>query len=293
MSHPPSPSFYSPSPSPYSPSSSNVFQFPPAPYTDITSTIKEELLPWTIPPASISSPSHTPTYCSPSPSPLLSQSATKPPPAIFPSQPVSYVPETIRLSNTSFPSYSTSYASPYYFHKQMTGTFGHTLTSFHHNSTTNLEVVSSLRSYNTSPPGSGYSSPAPDLGTDVFQASSQHDTMFHEISAAHPSISAPATVDPLTEPVEEDHKDSIKQDTDEDLCEEDQVVQCKWKECAKEFCDKDNLVEHINITHIEHKKGCEDYPCYWRVSTSPPILSLDVHPFLFTVLSSALEAFQC
>ena len=84
LSHPPSPSFYSPSPSPYSPSSSNVFQFPPAPYTDITSTIKEELLPWTIPPASISSPSHTPTYCSPSPSPLLSQSATKPPPAIFP-----------------------------------------------------------------------------------------------------------------------------------------------------------------------------------------------------------------
>jgi hypothetical protein len=118
----------------------------------------------------------------------------------------------------------------------MTGTYGHSLTSFHHNSTTNLEVVSSLRSYNTTPPGSGYSCPAPELSTDVFQASSQHDTMFHEISIAHSSISAHATVDTLAEPVEEDHKDSIKQDTGDDLCEEDQVVRCKWKECANEFC---------------------------------------------------------
>ena len=96
--------------------------------------------------------------------------------------------------------------------------------------------------------------------------------MFQDISAAHPSNSTPATVDPLAEPVEDDHKDSSKQDTGGDLCEEDQVVQSKWKECANKFSDKDNLVEHINTTHIEHKKGCEDYPCYWRVSTSPPFL---------------------
>ena len=108
------------------------------------------------------------------------------------------------------------------------------------------------------------------------------------MSAAHPSISTSVPVDPLAELVEKDHQDSIKEDT---LFEEDQVICCKWKECGNEFCDKDHLVEHINTTHIEHKKGCEDYPCYWRVSTSPPILSLNVQPFLFTVLSSALEAF--
>ena len=274
LSHPPSPSIYSPSPSLYSPCSNNFFQFPPAPFTDISSTIKEEPLPWkvsTLDLPSISSPTHTPTYHSPSP--LLSQSTThiNPPPNSLCPQTSSHLPETIRSSNSSIHSYSISNAYPHCFPNQMVGTFGHSLASFHHNSSSNMEVISSPHSYNISPPGSGYSSPAPELSTDVFHPSSQHDQFIQHmhaqidtsssLPAPFPSLSPPATITP--DCGGEAPGSSIK----EEACEEEPTIACKWRECGKEYNDKHHLVEHINTTHIEHKKGCEEYPCYWVVSS--------------------------
>ena len=38
---------------------------------------------------------------------------------------------------------------------------------------------------------------------------------------------------------------------------------CRWRNCEKEFADRESLVEHIKSNHEDYKKGCEEYPCMW------------------------------
>jgi len=262
VSHPPSPSIYAPSPSLYSPCSNNYFQFPTVPYPDVSSTtIKEEPFQWRTPSLeqpSISSPSHTPTFNSRSP--LLSQAATHfgTQSASSSSHTVSHVPNRIRSSHSSIHSYSNA---PYYFSNQMAGTFGHSLASFHHNSSSNMEVISSSQCFNISPPGSGYSTPATDLSTDVFHPASQYEQFIPNMYAQKESSSSPPSpsISPQLPGYGVNANSSIKEETSE----EELTVKCKWGECGKEYGDKYSLVEHINTNHIEHKKGCEDYPCHW------------------------------
>ena len=58
---------------------------------------------------------------------------------------------------------------------------------------------------------------------------------------------------------------------DEDDIEEGDVdadtvaTRCKWIDCNLEFSDMNQLVAHINTTHIIARRGSEEYPCFWKV----------------------------
>jgi len=109
-------------------------------------------------------------------------------------------------------------------------------------------------------PGSGYSSPA-HLASEVFpsnNAYSQHISV-ENYAEPYPSLSPPATITPMSSMTGEESRDSTKDETGE----EQTVLKCRWRECGKVYSDKNMLVEHINSNHIEHRKGCEDYPCHW------------------------------
>ena len=68
-----------------------------------------------------------------------------------------------------------------------------------------------------------------------------------------------APVDKIKELLEEDV------DIDDDyLGEETEVARCKWGDCCLEFPDMKELVEHINATHIQVRRGAEEYPCFWK-----------------------------
>lgn len=68
----------------------------------------------------------------------------------------------------------------------------------------------------------------------------------------------------------------IKSDSPSDTCPEtpDSSVKddfgsyiCLWAECNVEFDSQRSLVDHVNEAHVESsKKGCEDRPCFWKVS---------------------------
>ena len=40
---------------------------------------------------------------------------------------------------------------------------------------------------------------------------------------------------------------------------------CLWQDCHEEFTVQKNLVEHINDNHMNSQKGCEEFPCMWKV----------------------------
>ena len=114
-------------------------------------------------------------------------------------------------------------------------------------------------------PGSGYSSPS-HLTSEVFpsnNAYSQHISV-ENYAESYPSLSPPATITPMSSMTGEESRDSTKDETGE----EQTVLKCRWRECGKVYSDKNMLVEHINSNHIEHRKGCEDYPCHWGVGQS-------------------------
>ena len=43
------------------------------------------------------------------------------------------------------------------------------------------------------------------------------------------------------------------------------VLACKWRNCGREFTEKKYLVDHVTSSHIEQRKGCDDFPCFWEV----------------------------
>ena len=54
----------------------------------------------------------------------------------------------------------------------------------------------------------------------------------------------------------------FQEEPSEDVSEAEVLI-CRWRNCEKEFADRESLVEHIKSNHEEYKKGCEEYPCMW------------------------------
>jgi len=40
---------------------------------------------------------------------------------------------------------------------------------------------------------------------------------------------------------------------------------CLWDFCHEEFDNQKSFVEHLSEIHTETKKGCEEFPCLWKV----------------------------
>ena len=40
---------------------------------------------------------------------------------------------------------------------------------------------------------------------------------------------------------------------------------CLWQDCHEEFVTQKALVEHIGDQHMNSQKGCEEFPCLWKV----------------------------
>ena len=49
------------------------------------------------------------------------------------------------------------------------------------------------------------------------------------------------------------------------------MLACKWRNCGREFTEKKYLVDHVTSSHIEQRKGCDDFPCFWEVTINPSI----------------------
>ena len=63
---------------------------------------------------------------------------------------------------------------------------------------------------------------------------------------------------------------SVGEEEEVDVAEEGAASgsQCQWGDCTEEFPDQTQLVTHINSHHVQNRRGSEEYPCYWRVSTA-------------------------
>ena len=58
---------------------------------------------------------------------------------------------------------------------------------------------------------------------------------------------------------------SIKDEPSEEASEGGAMV-CRWRNCGREFLDQPALVSHITESHVDQKKGCEEFHCMWEVS---------------------------
>jgi len=288
----PSPISNHPSPSITSPSTNTFFQFPPAPFTDCSTLIKHEPSQWKVPsidlPSTLSSvdtPFFTTTTTPTSPmilSPAVSNLNT--PRVSLSSHGGSDLGLKIRSSHSSIHSHSSNNASPVAFSSQV-GTFGHSMAMFNDfNQNINMDISSPQVGYNTTP-GSGFSSPSQDQldffrpAPPSYEQSIQQNYKMEPLSSLPPpypfsqlksdaSPSAPQTTTPdpdsiLSECGRDTPDSSIKEEPSEDASEGGNLT-CKWKSCGREYNEKQALVDHINSNHIEHKKGCEEFPCFWE-----------------------------
>ena len=41
---------------------------------------------------------------------------------------------------------------------------------------------------------------------------------------------------------------------------------CLWQDCHEEFVTQKALVDHISENHMGSQKGCEEFPCNWKVN---------------------------
>ena len=285
-----------PSPSYPSPSTNSFFQFPPAPLSDCSSLVKNEPNQWKVPsidlPSNLSSmdpPYFTTTTTSSSPmiiSPAVSNLNT--PRVSLSSHGGSDLGLRIRSSHSSIHSHSSNNASPLGFSNQV-GTFGHSMSMFNDfNQNANMDITSPQIAF-IDTTGSGYSSPSQDAhdlyrpAPPSYQQSIQHQFKMEPLSSLPPpypfnqakseaSPSAPVTSTPdpdsvLSEYGRDTPDSSVKEEPSEDASEGG-ILTCKWRNCDQEYTEKQSLVDHINTNHIEHRKGCEDYPCFWEVSNT-------------------------
>ena len=58
---------------------------------------------------------------------------------------------------------------------------------------------------------------------------------------------------------------SIKDEPSEEASEGGVMI-CRWRNCGREFLDQTALVSHITESHVDQKKGCEEFHCMWEVS---------------------------
>ena len=40
---------------------------------------------------------------------------------------------------------------------------------------------------------------------------------------------------------------------------------CLWDSCLEEFESQKLFVEHLNEAHTDTRKGCDEFPCLWKV----------------------------
>ena len=99
------------------------------------------------------------------------------------------------------------------------------------------------------------------------------------VPSPYPPLS-PVSNPPHPEYGEPDSKILIKEESGEEY----QIVKCRWRECGQVYSDKNQLVEHINTQHIQHKKGCEEYPCYWGVSQAHHQRCHGLHFHIFSLV---------
>ena len=57
---------------------------------------------------------------------------------------------------------------------------------------------------------------------------------------------------------------SVKEDTDVNSPDSGSYV-CLWQDCNEEFDNPKTFVDHVNEAHMETRKGCEEFPCLWKV----------------------------
>ena len=55
---------------------------------------------------------------------------------------------------------------------------------------------------------------------------------------------------------------------------------CLWQDCHEEFVTQKALVDHISENHMGSQKGCEEFPCMWKVNNKViikknPVVSID------------------
>jgi hypothetical protein len=41
---------------------------------------------------------------------------------------------------------------------------------------------------------------------------------------------------------------------------------CLWDLCHEEFETQKSFVDHLSDAHTETKKGCDEFPCLWKVT---------------------------
>jgi len=112
----------------------------------------------------------------------------------------------------------------------------------------------SPHSIHLDPPHASHTShPPPDLRPSVF-------------CPPHPQPQ-PDTPDPdslLSDCGPDTPDSSIKEEASEEASEGTGVLACRWRSCGREFTEKRYLVDHVTSCHIEQRKGCDDFPCYWE-----------------------------
>jgi hypothetical protein len=58
---------------------------------------------------------------------------------------------------------------------------------------------------------------------------------------------------------------SVKEETDVNSPDTGNYL-CLWLDCNEEFDNPKTYVDHVNEAHMETRKGCEEFPCLWKVS---------------------------
>ena len=296
-------SYFSPTPSQPSPSSNSVFHFPPPvfPYSDPPSS------PWKMPTLELTGSLCGLDNTSTSPmvlSPPVSNLNT--PRVSISSHGGSDLGLRIRSSHSSLHS-NSNHGSPLGFsvHQQSLGTFGHSMSQSVYSDSQNF-------SYELDFPQatSRYSSPQ-----DYYRPEppSYEETLHNQIKMEplsslpppYPYTNTPGPVpklepctaltpDPDSVMSERNTPDSSIKDEPSEEASEGGVMVCRWRNCGREFLDQAVLVSHITESHVDQKKGCEDFPCMWEVSQAVRLSVRTFHQHFPSLdLSQEVEAFQC
>ena len=266
--------YYSPSPSQDSPSHPAVFQFPPPAY----SYSDPPTSPWKMPALELTSSlsgldNTSPMILSPSVSNLNT------PRVSISSHGGSDMGLRIRSSHSSLHSNSGHGSPGYSGHQPGLGTFGHHVSLY--TESQNFSLEQDFHQHHSQLP-SRYSSPQEFYRHQPpsYEESLQHQIKLEPISSLPPPYPYTTDIIPKLEPVtgltpdpdsvlSEGGRDtpdsSIKEEPSEEASEGGVLV-CRWKNCGREFLEQTNLVSHILESHVDQKKGCEDFPCMWEVS---------------------------
>ena len=84
---------------------------------------------------------------------------------------------------------------------------------------------------------------------------------------------------------------SVKEDTDVNSPDTGNYV-CLWQDCNEEFDNPKTYVDHVNEAHMETRKGCEEFPCLWKVSENIFIPNCN-YTTLYSKSSKNIKYYKC